>query len=191
MVSHLHLRLFWVPTSQFHARAMAGAAAGTAHLCTRCPCLLMSSLPHGLRSAARRLALSPRASSPSFAPRDGARSGRRLIGVLTPATPRIQTHFSPCARRELSVRAKVIETGSSVVETKEGDAEVEPVPSSSVPEFRKRLRIAEIKGGEDGGLARVGQTMTVRGWVRTCRLQKTFTFIEVIYSLRLCNAMCS
>ena len=75
------------------------------------------------------------------------------------------------------MRAKVIETGSAVVE---GEAEVEPVPSSSVPEFKKRLRIAEIKGGEDGGLGRVGQTMTVRGWVRTCRLQKTFTFIEVM-----------
>ena len=87
--------------------------------------------------------------------------------------------MEPCARRELSssVRAKVIESGSAVVEE---SAEVEPVPSSSVPEFKKRLRIAEIKGGEDGGLRLVGQTMTVRGWVRTCRLQKTFTFIEVI-----------
>jgi hypothetical protein len=63
----------------------------------------------------------------------------------------------------------------------EENHELEPVPSSSVPEFRKRLRVAEIKGGEDGGLERVGQTMTVRGWVRTCRLQKTFTFIEVIF----------
>ena len=54
------------------------------------------------------------------------------------------------------------------------------MPLSSVPEFRKRLGVAEIKGGEDGALKRVRQTMTVTGWVRTCRLQKTFAFIEVI-----------
>lgn len=103
------------------------------------------------------------------------------MGVLASTRPSlggIRTTVEPCARRELSsVRAKVIESGSAVVEESAG---VEPVPSSSVPEFKKRLRIAEIKGGEDGGLGRVGQTMTVRGWVRTCRLQKTFTFIEVI-----------
>lgn len=83
--------------------------------------------------------------------------------------------------------AKVMDTGAAV-EVKE----VEPVPSSSIPEFRKRLRIADIKGGEDGGLGRVGQTMLVRGWVRTCRSQKTFTFIEVISELvtgALRNAM--
>jgi hypothetical protein len=159
---------------------MAGAAAGTAHLCTRCPCLLLSSLPRGLRSAARRLSLAPLSSSlcPSL-PRDGvprARSGR-FIGALAPARPRLAA-ISTTSRRELSVRAKVVETGSAVVEE---NHELEPVPSSSVPEFRKRLRVAEIKGGEDGGLERVGQTMTVRGWVRTCRLQKTFTFIEVIF----------
>ncbi|KAG6541924.1 hypothetical protein Mapa_016649 [Marchantia paleacea] len=49
----------------------------------------------------------------------------------------------------------------------------------SVPAFQKRLRIADIKGGPDEGLGRVGEKMVVRGWVRTCRVQKTFSFIEV------------
>ncbi|KAG0612212.1 hypothetical protein M758_6G010500 [Ceratodon purpureus] len=161
---------------------MAGAAAGTAHLCTRCPSLLMSSSMSTLRHAARRLALAPVASLASSSSQSrGGISRVRLMGVLASTRPSlggIRTTMEPCARRELSssVRAKVIESGSAVVEE---SAEVEPVPSSSVPEFKKRLRIAEIKGGEDGGLGLVGQTMTVRGWVRTCRLQKTFTFIEV------------
>jgi len=35
------------------------------------------------------------------------------------------------------------------------------------------------QAGTDGGLSRVGEQVTVRGWVRTVRAQKTFTFIEV------------
>lgn len=49
-----------------------------------------------------------------------------------------------------------------------------------VGEFRKRLRIVDIKGGESEGVDRLGQTLTVRGWVRTLRIQSSVTFIEVI-----------
>ena len=137
--------------------------AGTAHLvCTRCPSLLLSST---LRYATR--GLHPLPSSSSLSPLL-LRDGWRKVASTGPMIP----------RRELSVRAKA----SAVVE----ESSAEPVPSTSVPVFQKRLRIAEIKGGEDGGVARVGQTMTVRGWVRTCRLQKTFTFIEVSTSFFLC-----
>lgn len=48
-----------------------------------------------------------------------------------------------------------------------------------VGEFRKRLRISEVKGGPDGGLGRVGQTLSVTGWVRTLRVQSSVTFVEV------------
>lgn len=48
-----------------------------------------------------------------------------------------------------------------------------------VGEFRKRLRIADIKGGPDEGLDRLGQNLVVRGWVRTVRIQSSVTFIEV------------
>lgn len=178
---------------------MAGAAVGTAHLCTRCPCLLMSSLPQGLRFTARRLAFSPlsslaASSSSSSLSLSLFRHGASLRGRAGPFTGvlastrlglgGIPPQMEPCVRRDLSVRSKVMETADAVMEDKEGGDGVEPVPSSSVPEFRKRLRIADIKGGEDGGLGRVGETMVVRGWVRTCRIQKTFSFIEVIRARR-------
>ncbi|KAL8196181.1 hypothetical protein R6Q57_025181 [Mikania cordata] len=59
-----------------------------------------------------------------------------------------------------------------------------------VGEFRKRLRIADIKGGESEGLDRLGQTLTVRGWVRTLRVQSSVTFIEVNDGSCLSNMQC-
>lgn len=50
---------------------------------------------------------------------------------------------------------------------------------SKVGEFRKKLKIVDIKGGADQGLGRVGQTLVVMGWVRTFRVQSSVTFIEV------------
>lgn len=142
---------------------MAGAVTGTAHLCTRCPCLLMSSLPRSLRFATRRRPELSMASSSFFS----RVSNGRHIGVLA------RTSFGGIVRRELSVMAKVMDTNAAM------EVEVKQPVTSSIPEFQKRLRIADIKGGDDGGLGRVGETMLVRGWVRTCRMQKTFTFIEV------------
>jgi asparaginyl-tRNA synthetase len=49
----------------------------------------------------------------------------------------------------------------------------------AVGQFRKRLRVADVKGGEDEGAAWVGKELAVRGWVRTCRAQRTVTFVEV------------
>ena len=48
-----------------------------------------------------------------------------------------------------------------------------------VGEFRKKLKITDIKGGPDEGLDRVGQTLVVTGWVRTLRVQSSVTFLEV------------
>jgi hypothetical protein len=77
-----------------------------------------------------------------------------------------------------------VEAEGVVVEEKKEDDEKNDDDGfrGSVPAFQKRLRIADIKGGPQGGLERVGEYMLVRGWVRTCRSQKTFAFIEV----RLC-----
>lgn len=55
---------------------------------------------------------------------------------------------------------------------------------SKVGEFRKKLKIAEVKGGADEGLGRVGQSLNIMGWVRTLRSQSSVTFIEVILNLR-------
>ncbi|KQK16215.1 hypothetical protein BRADI_1g27450v3 [Brachypodium distachyon] len=60
----------------------------------------------------------------------------------------------------------------------------------AVGEFRRRLRVAEVKGGEDEGAAWVGKELTVRGWVRTCRAQRTVTFVEVNDGSCLSNMQC-
>ncbi|KAJ7547998.1 hypothetical protein O6H91_08G113000 [Diphasiastrum complanatum] len=83
-----------------------------------------------------------------------------------------------------STNAKWVESeNSSLVVENEGKkatgAKSKGLSSSSVPLFKKRLRIVDIKGGPDEGLKRVGEQLLVRGWVRTCRLQKAFSFIEV------------
>eukprot|EP00884_Botryococcus_braunii_P022687 jgi/Botrbrau1/9101/Bobra.0305s0008.1 len=60
-----------------------------------------------------------------------------------------------------------------------------PLVSTEVPtaktvrDFRKRTRIRDIKGGDDGGLGNVGIEFEIRGWVRTVRNQKAFAFMEV------------
>ncbi|KAL3681058.1 hypothetical protein R1sor_024014 [Riccia sorocarpa] len=81
--------------------------------------------------------------------------------------------------RKFSVKATVAETETSKEPTGSAVDGEQSKFALSVPAFQKRLRIAGIKGGPDEGLGFVGQKMTIRGWVRTCRLQKTFTFIEV------------
>eukprot|EP01018_Ginkgo_biloba_P028486 Gb_08700 [translate_table: standard] len=65
-----------------------------------------------------------------------------------------------------------------------------PASSGTVREFKKRLRIADVKGGPDEGLERVGHRLSVRGWVRTCRVQRTITFIEVNDGSCLSNLQC-
>ncbi|KAF7015618.1 hypothetical protein CFC21_029417 [Triticum aestivum] len=60
----------------------------------------------------------------------------------------------------------------------------------AVGEFRRRIRVAEVKGGEDQGAAWVGKELTVRGWVRTCRAQRTVTFVEVNDGSCLSNMQC-
>ncbi|VAH45741.1 unnamed protein product [Triticum turgidum subsp. durum] len=71
-----------------------------------------------------------------------------------------------------------------------------PVAAAATPtgdavgEFRRRIRVAEVKGGEDQGAAWVGKELTVRGWVRTCRAQRTVTFVEVNDGSCLSNMQC-
>ncbi|XP_074317436.1 asparagine--tRNA ligase, chloroplastic/mitochondrial-like [Silene latifolia] len=62
--------------------------------------------------------------------------------------------------------------------------------TSKVGEFRKRLKISDIKGGSDEGLGRIGERLVVRGWVRTIRVQSSVTFIEVNDGSCLSNMQC-
>ncbi|PON93027.1 Asparagine-tRNA ligase [Trema orientale] len=59
-----------------------------------------------------------------------------------------------------------------------------------VGHFRRKLRIADIKGGPEQGLDRLGQTLQLHGWVRTLRVQSTVTFIEVNDGSCLSNMQC-
>lgn len=155
------------------SQAMAIGAVGA-----RCPSLF----------ASLRFSLLSRASKTPRPPLSLRRipfvsTGSRLV-VGIPAKRWSRASIAGCSCRRLSVTAKVAETEAAVEETsREGGGEEtfsnSSPASSSVSKFKKRLRIADIKGGDDGGLGRVGEKMVVRGWVRTCRLQKTFTFIEV------------
>lgn len=61
---------------------------------------------------------------------------------------------------------------------------------SKVGEFRKKLKIVDVKGGPDEGLDRVGQMIVVAGWVRTLRAQSSVTFIEVNDGSCLSNMQC-
>ncbi|KAF9663215.1 hypothetical protein SADUNF_Sadunf17G0015100 [Salix dunnii] len=61
---------------------------------------------------------------------------------------------------------------------------------NKVGEFRRKLKIADVKGGPDEGLDRVGKTIVVMGWVRTLRVQSSVTFIEVNDGSCLSNMQC-
>ncbi|XP_047942125.1 asparagine--tRNA ligase, chloroplastic/mitochondrial [Salvia hispanica] len=69
----------------------------------------------------------------------------------------------------------------------------EPIESekgAKIREFRRKLKIVDIKGGVDEGLDRLGETLVVRGWVRTLRAQSSVTFIEVNDGSCLSNMQC-
>ncbi|CAH8386754.1 unnamed protein product [Eruca vesicaria subsp. sativa] len=61
---------------------------------------------------------------------------------------------------------------------------------SKVGDFRKKLRISEVKGGAEEGLGRVGQRLSITGWVRTLRSQSSVTFIEINDGSCLSNLQC-
>ncbi|XP_049395369.1 asparagine--tRNA ligase, chloroplastic/mitochondrial [Solanum stenotomum] len=101
-------------------------------------------------------------------------------------TPYLSRRRSFC-----SVVSAAISSGEAVerpkfenIETKEG------VKTEQVREFRKRLRVADIKGGPEEGLDRLGETLVVRGWVRTVRAQSSVTFIDINDGSCLSNMQC-
>ncbi|PWA38122.1 class II aminoacyl-tRNA and biotin synthetases superfamily protein [Artemisia annua] len=67
---------------------------------------------------------------------------------------------------------------------------LETSKTDKIGEFKKRLRVVDIKGGESEGLDSLGQVLTVRGWVRTLRVQSSVTFIEVNDGSCLSNMQC-
>ncbi|XP_038904124.1 asparagine--tRNA ligase, chloroplastic/mitochondrial isoform X2 [Benincasa hispida] len=93
--------------------------------------------------------------------------------------------FPPVSRRHSSgyfrrTFCTAVSSGEAAEKTKpEVSKDWKVTRGEKVGEFRKKLRISEIKGGLDEGLDRLGQTFVVKGWVRTLRVQSSVTFMEV------------
>nr|GMD81016.1 asparagine--tRNA ligase, chloroplastic/mitochondrial-like [Ipomoea batatas] len=114
-----------------------------------------------------------------------------LCFLPKPPTHSIPSH-SVCRRRSFcSVVCSAVSSGEAVERPLSGDFGTKEVEGSrKIGEFRRRLRIADIKGGPDEGLDRLGETLVVRGWVRTLRVQSSVTFIEVNDGSCLSNMQC-
>ncbi|GJV65083.1 asparagine--tRNA ligase, chloroplastic/mitochondrial [Tanacetum coccineum] len=98
------------------------------------------------------------------------------------------------SRATISLRLKPLTTTlhhfSSVSSAVSMGDLVKTSKTDKIGEFKKRLRIADIKGGESEGLDNVGKVLTLRGWVRTLRVQSSVTFIEVNDGSCLSNMQC-
>ncbi|XP_058086813.1 asparagine--tRNA ligase, chloroplastic/mitochondrial isoform X3 [Magnolia sinica] len=162
-------------------------------------------------AAAAAAALAPASSS-----RLGPRSTARLLLICTTARkprnpiqrpkslerkphlllPSLHLHFPLTVPSELSFsnwrRFCSATTGSLSPAEPRTESVGNPTAEAGerVREFRKRLRIVDIKGGPDEGLDRLGQRLSIRGWVRTCRVQSSVTFIEVNDGSCLSNMQC-
>ncbi|KAH8947520.1 hypothetical protein BDL97_11G046300 [Sphagnum fallax] len=157
----------------------------TTLLCARSSSLLVCNSSVSLRSFAPSLAFpSPHLhNQPHYCHFLSSFAFSGALGVRRFCPPSRSVSSWWC-RADLSTTAGVVEAEGVLVEEKKEDDEENDNDDDdgfrgSVPAFQKRLRIADIKGGPQGGLERVGEYMLVRGWVRTCRSQKTFAFIEV------------
>ncbi|KAH8484295.1 hypothetical protein H0E87_028665 [Populus deltoides] len=96
----------------------------------------------------------------------------------------LQLSGLPCRRFFRSVISGALQSSESAKVEKKGEI------GNRVGEFRRKLKIADIKGGPDEGLDRVGKTIIVMGWVRTLRVQSSVTFIEVNDGSCLSNLQC-
>ena len=87
----------------------------------------------------------------------------------------------PRRRFFCTIVSGALQSGEAVEKTKpEFSEKWRGEAGEKIGEFRKKLRVADIKHGPDEGLGRVGQTLVVTGWVRTLRVQSSVTFIEVV-----------
>ncbi|XP_013655815.2 asparagine--tRNA ligase, chloroplastic/mitochondrial [Brassica napus] len=108
--------------------------------------------------------------------------------LFSPLSRPISEGFPANARRRCFCTAVTESAGSG--EGKKVDNSYENRFGSRVGEFRRKLKIAEVKGGADQGLGRVGQSLSIMGWVRTLRSQSSVTFIEINDGSCLSNLQC-
>ncbi|XP_004288480.1 PREDICTED: asparagine--tRNA ligase, chloroplastic/mitochondrial [Fragaria vesca subsp. vesca] len=106
--------------------------------------------------------------------------------TLPPLLPRpFPPSSAPPRRSFCSVVAAALHSGETTAAPR-----ISETLKDRVGQFRKKLKVADIKGGPDQGLDRLGQTLVVTGWVRTLRVQSTVTFIEVNDGSCLSNMQC-
>ncbi|KAL0331485.1 UNVERIFIED_CONTAM: Asparagine--tRNA ligase, chloroplastic/mitochondrial [Sesamum angustifolium] len=109
----------------------------------------------------------------------------RLTHPVAPLLLFSSSAFSRQQRAFCSVVSGAVSSGEA---TKLEPVELEK--GARIREFRKKFKIADIKGGPDQGLNRLGENLVVRGWVRTLRVQSSVTFIEVNDGSCLSNMQC-
>nr|GEY64133.1 asparagine--tRNA ligase, chloroplastic/mitochondrial [Tanacetum cinerariifolium] len=110
---------------------------------------------------------------------------RNMFWTLHPVG--IQLFLVPPFPSALETTLRHLSSVSSAVSI---DDIVETSKTDKIGEFKKRLWLADIKGGKSEGSDNLGQVLTVRGWVRTLRVQRTVTFIEVNDGSCLSNMQC-
>ncbi|GJS50728.1 asparagine--tRNA ligase, chloroplastic/mitochondrial [Tanacetum coccineum] len=108
----------------------------------------------------------------------------QLITIPSTHTPKLTYNFNHLTNSRPQRRCFSISATVSTGET------LETSKTDKIGEFKKRLRIVDIKGGRNEGLDKLGQVLTVRGWVRTLRVQSSVTFIEVNDGSCLSNMQC-
>ncbi|KAA3454791.1 asparaginyl-tRNA synthetase family protein [Gossypium australe] len=156
--------------------------------------------PIQAKSGAKMAATAAAALTPATPLRFKPYSTLRLLSFYSknPTSPRL---FPPIPRRPVPFHStiprkrcfcSVISAALQSGEMKKTEFPEKKVGEmgNTVGEFRKKLKIADIKGGPDEGLNRVGQTVVVMGWVRTLRVQSSVTFLEVNDGSSLSNMQC-
>jgi hypothetical protein len=96
-------------------------------------------------------------------------------GVLTGSRPSGLRAAAPGARQRRCTARMC--TASSSVEAPAASAADAAASSSSEPQRIRRTRVKAILEAADDSI--VGSEVVVKGWIRTKRGQKTFTFLEV------------
>lgn len=103
-----------------------------------------------------------------------------VISLISSPVNQLSLTFSGSRRCFCTIIAGAIHSDQTNERTKQEFIEKWKGESGKcVGEFRKKLRIADIKGGNNEGLNRLGRALVVEGWVRTVRVQSSVTFLEV------------
>eukprot|EP00252_Welwitschia_mirabilis_P004056 TRINITY_DN1421_c0_g1_i1.p1 TRINITY_DN1421_c0_g1~~TRINITY_DN1421_c0_g1_i1.p1 ORF type:complete len:566 (+),score=98.63 TRINITY_DN1421_c0_g1_i1:243-1940(+) len=106
--------------------------------------------------------------------------------------PKIPFGGSPIRRGRVGNRFFIRLCHNSALQASKGTKSdgMSTVSSQTVHKFQKRLRISDIVCCPEEDMGTYGRKISVRGWVRTCRVQKTITFIEINDGSCFSNLQC-